>query len=387
MIQITKMKIHQAFAVKFNYDIYFTENMFSNNGRIFSEIFKDKNSKIMVFIDSGVADKHTGIVKQISAWFKKNQERGAYISPVRVPGGERCKCDRKTQRIIGDSLRIHGLDRHSFVIIIGGGAVLDTVGYIASITHRGIRQVRIPTTVLSQCDSGVGVKTGINYYNTKNYFGTFTPPYAVINDFRFIRSLGVRDILSGVAEAFKVAIIKDKTFLNFLARNGSALKKQNAKAIKKMISHSAELHADHIAKGDDPFEMGSARPLDFGHWSGHYIETLTGYTLKHGESVVLGLMIDMIIARELKLVTVREFNKVLEGLKAWDFKLWHPILEKREKNGKLSIANGLEEFRQHIGGELNLVMPDGLGKSCLLKSISAEQIETAVKEMKNENTK
>lgn len=381
------MKIHQAFAVKFNYDIYFTGNMFGNNGMIFREIFKDKNSKIMVFVDSGVAGKHTGIVKQISTWFKKNQESGSYISPVKVPGGERCKCDRNAQRIIGDSLRIHGLDRHSFVVIIGGGAVLDTVGYIASITHRGIRQVRIPTTVLSQCDSGVGVKNGINYYNTKNYFGTFTPPYAVINDFRFIRSLGKRDILSGVAEAFKVALIKDKTFLNFLIRNGQAFKKQNAKVIKKMISRSAELHADHIAKGDDPFEMGSARPLDFGHWSGHYIETLTGYTLKHGEAVVLGLMIDMIIARELKLVTVREFNKVLEGLKACGFKLWHPVLEKREKNGKLSIANGLEEFRQHIGGELNLVMPDGLGKSCILKSISAEQIENAVTEMKDENTK
>ncbi|OGF44215.1 MAG: hypothetical protein A2452_05405 [Candidatus Firestonebacteria bacterium RIFOXYC2_FULL_39_67] len=382
------MKIRQKIKVEFDYNIYFTGDMFSSGGRILKEIFKDKNSRIMVFIDSAVSLEYPEVEKKLRLWFKNNPERGEYVIPrVKIKGGEWCKNDKKLQGRVARLLRDNSLDRHSFVVIIGGGAVLDTVGYFASITHRGLRQIRIPTTVLSQCDSGVGVKNGINYYGTKNYFGTFTPPFAVINDFNFLQTLGTRDILSGAAEAFKVAIIKDRKFLNFLVNNSERFLKGDRKAIKKMIFTSARLHAEHISTGQDPFETGSSRPLDFGHWSGHFIEVLTKYELRHGEAVALGVVLDMIIAKNLKLISAKEFTRVYNGLKNCGFNLWHPVMERRDRNGILSIYRGLEEFRQHIGGELHLVMPDRLGKKCVIKSLPHDEIEKAVREMKNENKK
>jgi 3-dehydroquinate synthase len=382
------MKFRQKIKVEFEYNIYFIAEMFGGNNKIFREIFNSKSSKVAVFMDSGVASKHPHTEKNIKEWFAKNPWRGELILPfIKIAGGEGCKNDGKVQVKIAEALRKNRLDRHSFVIIIGGGAVLDTVGYISSITHRGIRQIRIPTTVLSQCDSGVGVKNGINYFGAKNYFGTFTPPYAVINDFSFLKSLDRRDILSGVAEAFKVAIIKDKSFLDFLTSSAEKFKKPGGRIVEQMIMRSAKLHADHIALGNDPFEMGSSRPLDFGHWSAHAIENLTGYALRHGEAVALGVTLDMIIAKNKGFITRNEFEQVYNGLKASGLAMWNPVVEKREKNGSLSICRGLEEFRQHIGGELHLIMPDGLGKKRIIGSLEKNEIEKAVMEMKDEDRK
>src|SRR5207342_647581 len=109
-----------------------------------------------------------------------------------------------------------GLDRHSFIAIIGGGAVLDMACFAAALAHRGIRAIRIPTTVLSQADSGVGVKNGVNLFGKKNFIGTFVPPFAVINDSRFLESLSRRDTVSGVVEAIKVALLRDPAFYRYL---------------------------------------------------------------------------------------------------------------------------------------------------------------------------
>src|SRR5204862_561409 len=122
-------------------------------------------------------------------------------------------------------LRVHhaieraGLCRHSFLAAVGGGAVLDMAGLAAATAHRGIRHIRIPTTVLSQNDSGIGVKNGVNAFGKKNFLGTFAPPFAVINDSGFLTTLDDRDWRSGIAEAIKVALIKDAPFFNFIKTN------------------------------------------------------------------------------------------------------------------------------------------------------------------------
>lgn len=378
------MRINQRIKVKFQYLIHFIHDIFNPDNNVLGEVLKEEQSKTIIFLDSGVVSSWPDIQYRMKRWFDTHSRCADIVFPaIVVNGGERCKNDFQCQKKIAHALRINGLDRHSYVIIIGGGAVLDAVGFIASISQRGIRHIRIPTTVLSQNDSGVGVKNGINFYGVKNYFGTFTPPYAVINDFDFLKTLNMRDWLSGVSEAFKVAIIKDRSFLEYLVCNAKALFMRNEKVMEELIIRCVQLHTDHIASGNDPFENGSSRPLDFGHWSGHYLEAMTGYELRHGEAVAIGIILDMIIAKNRGLINQDEYNLVFHGLKDCGFRLWHPFLEKRENGKFLNIYNGLEEFRQHLGGKLTLIMPEHLGNSCQIHSISRDEVEQAVKEMKD----
>ncbi|MEW6379172.1 MAG: 3-dehydroquinate synthase [bacterium] len=377
-------KIKQKITVEFNYDICFTRNLFAPENQVLEEMLGQAQARILVFLDSGVSSAWPGLEHRIGEWFDAHPQCGTLAAPVLlVPGGEQCKNDFEYHKVIARNMRITKLDRHSFVIIIGGGAVLDAAGFVASITHRGIRHIRIPTTVLSQNDSGVGIKNGINLYGAKNYFGTFTPPYGVINDFDFLKTLTLRDWLAGIAEAFKVAIIKDRSFLLDLVKSAPRLRSRDEQAMEKLIFRCARLHAGHIAEGGDPFEYGSARPLDFGHWSGHYLEVLTDYSLRHGEAIAIGIALDLIIARNRGLISREEFDLVIKGLADCGLTLWHPLLEKREgPENSLCIFKGLEEFRQHLGGKLTVAMPDHLGSLNLVTSISYEEVEQAVREMK-----
>ena len=189
---------------------------------------------------------------------------GALAAPVlTVPGGEAIKNGLEPLHRIQQAIQDARLCRHSYVVAIGGGAVLDVAGYAAALAHRGVRLIRVPTTVLAQDDSGVGVKNGINAYgHQKNYLGTFAPPAAVINDSSFLTSLSDRDWRGGISEAIKVALIKDARFFDFIERNAAKLTARHLPTMEKVVRRSAELHLTHIATSGDPFELGSARPLE-----------------------------------------------------------------------------------------------------------------------------
>jgi 3-dehydroquinate synthase len=281
--------------------------------------------------------------------------------PLVLTGGEECKHDAKLVPSLYARFRDIGLDRHSYVLIIGGGALLDAVGFAAATCHRGVRVVRVPTTVLGQADSGVGVKNGVNQLGTKNFVGTFAPPYAVLNDPGFLRTLTRRDRIAGMAEAVKVALIRDATFFRWLDENARALEAGDATALAYLCWRSAELHLEHIRTGGDPFEMGSARPLDFGHWAAHRLETMSEHRLRHGEAVAIGMALDTrysVLAGHLAEGADRRVRKLLERL---GFELWHPALERRGADGRLLLLAGLEEFRAHLGGELTLTLLEDIG--------------------------
>ena len=166
------------------------------------------------------------------------------------------------------------------LIAIGGGALLDVAGFAAAMAHRGVRLIRVPTTVLSQDDSAIGVKNGINAFDKKNYLGTFAAPFAVINDSRFLPTLSDRDWRSGISEAIKVALIRDAAFFDFIEANAVKLHDRDLPVMEQLVHRSAELHYDHITTNGDPYEQGSSRPLDYGHWAAHKLEPVTDYRLR-----------------------------------------------------------------------------------------------------------
>jgi 3-dehydroquinate synthase len=258
-----------------------------------------------------------------------------------------------------DAVDKYGIDRHSLVVAIGGGSILDLVGYASAVSHRGIRHIRVPTTVLSQNDSGVGVKNGINYNFKKNFLGTFVPPVAVFNDFHFLTTLPVEEWRSGISEAVKVALIKDKSFFNWLQENAGALASRNMEAMQYLIRRCAEMHLEHIA-GGDPFEMGSSRPLDFGHWSAHKIEQLSDFTIRHGEAVALGIALDSAYSYISGRLSEEEVKGIIVLLKNVGFAVTHPLMEIKDENS--TILKGLNEFREHLGGKLTIMLLDAIGK-------------------------
>jgi 3-dehydroquinate synthase len=293
-----------------------------------------------------------------------------------LPGGEAAKTKEHIEALHRHMLE-QELDRHSYVIAIGGGAALDAAGYAAATFHRGIRNIRLPTTVLAQNDAGIGVKSGINAYGIKNLIGSFTVPYAVINDSAFLTTLPDRVFRSGFAEAVKVSLIRDGEFFNWIEANMSLLNRRDVEATQYLIRRCAELHLRQICHGGDPFETGNARPLDYGHWSAHKLESLSRHELLHGEAVAIGMALDALYAVETGLLKRTEADRIIALLRQLGFGLWHPSLIAAKAGDEDTLLTGLEEFRQHLGGELCITLLTAIGHAIEVNTVDTSAMLAA----------
>jgi 3-dehydroquinate synthase len=273
------------------------------------------------------------------------------------------------------------------LVAIGGGALLDVAGFAAATAHRGVRLVRLPTTTLSQADSGVGIKNGLNAFGQKNFMGTFAPPFAVINDFNLLATLPPLDKRAGYAEAVKVACIRDAAFFDDIEASAEQLSAFHPPALKRLIYRCAELHLDHIATCGDPFETGSARPLDFGHWAAHKLEMLTRSRLSHGEAVAIGIALDVVYARRLGWLDARSADRILNLLERLGFTLFVGELLNGDSCSHYSILGGLEEFREHLGGDLTVTLLRGIGHAEETHEMQPALILEAVQELRQRAAK
>ncbi|GIV33133.1 MAG: 3-dehydroquinate synthase [Chitinophagales bacterium] len=376
--------IHQSFSVQFNYSVHFTERVFNPRNEVLVRTLQasgcTEHSKVIFFIDDGVVRHHRDIPEQIAAYMRKYHEAfQATCSPIILPGGETCKNDPLLLEMILSAINHHGIDRHSYVIAVGGGALLDLVGYAAAIAHRGIRHIRIPTTVLSQNDSGIGVKNGINAFGKKNFLGTFAPPAGVINDCQFLTTLDNRDWRAGIAEAIKVALIKDAAFFRFIQTSTLALVARDLQVMQQLIYRCAALHLQHIANGD-PFETGSSRPLDFGHWASHKLEWLTNYSIRHGEAVAIGICLDATYSYLAGLLSRSDLDDIIHLIAQLGFQLYLPELTSYLNNPDhpRSILSGLKEFREHLGGRLTVMLLNAIGQGVEVHEMDPPRIKEAI---------
>ena len=377
--------LHQSVPVTFTYQVHFTNGLFHLDNSLLAQTIAADGEKtpkqVLIVVDAGLLQYWDGLLEQLTAYTQ--QYRNIFtlsIQPVVVPGGEAVKNNPKWIEQIHKLIDRAGLCRHSYVLAIGGGAVLDMAGYAAATAHRGIRLIRVPTTVLAQNDSGVGVKNGINAFGKKNFLGTFAPPYAVFNDFDFLTTLEEWDWRSGTAEAVKVALIKDPDFFKFIAANTRAIANRNMDAMKHLIYRCAQLHMEHIANNGDPFEMGSSRPLDFGHWVAHKLEQLTDYNLRHGEAVAIGIALDTTYSYLAGLLPHLEWQQVLETLKELGFKLYISQLgeQLQQPEHPRYIFRGIAEFREHLGGELNITLLQGIGQGIQVNEVEIPLYSQAI---------
>lgn len=361
------MGVHwQRIAVPFDYPVYFTRDAFSPGNRdLLDAIVRkepDRRHRLLVVVDDGVATATPALPARVAAYVDAHAERLVLAaSPLVVAGGEAAKNDLAALDEVRRRLHALGMDRQSVIVIIGGGAVLDMVGYAAATVHRGVRVVRLPSTVLGQNDAGVSVKNGINAFGAKNFLGTFAPPFAVVNDRDLLSTLPRRDVIAGMAEAVKVALVRDAEFFAWNERHADALAAGDLDRVSEQVERSARLHLAHIAAAGDPFELGSARPLDFGHWAAHKLEVLTEHRLRHGEAVAIGMALDTCYAAEVGMLDAAHRERILAllarlGLPSWDVGLRLCGPDERPR-----LLDGLAEFREHLGGELTVTLLDDIG--------------------------
>jgi 3-dehydroquinate synthase len=376
--------IERQIQVSWPLRVFFTENVFAPDNLILRDALADAAPrKVLVVLEDSLAQALPELEQRIEKYFSAHAATARLVrSPLYVCGSETAKNSPTIITELQSHISKNHIDRHSYLVAVGGGALLDVAGFAAAIAHRGVRHVRIPTTTLSQADSGVGVKNGLNAFGKKNFIGTFAPPYAVINDFNLLTTLEPRDKRGGYVEAVKVACIRDATFFDELERDAPKLAAFEPAAMKHLIFRCAGLHLDHIATGGDPFEMGSARPLDFGHWSAHKLEQLSHFRISHGEAVAIGIALDVIYARNLGLLAPASTERILKLLTQLGFNLFADELLSADNANRLTILTGLEEFREHLGGELTITLLKDIGHGVEVHEMDETRITAAIHELR-----
>jgi 3-dehydroquinate synthase len=375
----------QQISVPFDYPVYGTRAVFDPSNLALVEAISRREParrhRLALVIDAGVRDAWPSLGVAARRYAEAHAARLELTAePLVVAGGELCKNEPAHLANVQRWLHELGMDRQSSVVIVGGGAVLDMAGFAAATTHRGVRVVRIPTTVLAQGDSGVGVKNGVNAFGKKNFLGTFAPPFAVINDFDFLETLSHRDKIAGMAEAVKVALVRDRGFFAWIVENVGPLSRAEPLPLEEIIERCAELHLLHIRTSGDPFELGSARPLDFGHWAAHKLESLTDHRLRHGESVAIGMAIDSLYSARTGTCAASVAESVIDALRGLGFRLFDDALRHRSR-GRLEVLSGLDEFREHLGGELTVTLLADVGRGIEVHEMQEEAILWAIDEL------
>jgi 3-dehydroquinate synthase len=283
---------------------------------------------------------------------------------ITVPDGEEFKSLKSVNSIL-ESLFIHQFDRKSTLIGFGGGVVGDITGFTASIFQRGINFIQVPTTLLSQVDSSVGGKTGVNSRFGKNLIGSFYQPKAVFINTSFLKTLPEREISAGIAEIIKMAIIFDDEFLLWLEEHDV---RKSSKNLLYAIRQSIELKAWVVSK--DEKEKGLRASLNYGHTFGHVIENEGNYTrYLHGEAVSMGIVMANKLAVEIGDLSQGAFARVVSLLKKYGLPTKYEIQDIETFYDKFFLD------KKSSGGKIKFVLPNGIGKFKFHDDIGEETIK------------
>jgi len=364
------MMIGGEITLKFRHRVEFTRGLFDPAHPLLREVLTEAGApaRALVAIDAGVAHANPRLPAAVAAYFAAAPDLALADTPLVIAGGEQAKSDPVALEALYAWVARNRLCRHSVLVAIGGGAVLDLVGFAAATAHRGIRHVRIPTTTLAQSDAGVGVKNGVNFLGRKNFIGAFAVPVAVLNDLDLLDTQPAREKREGLIEAVKVACIRDAAFFGWIEDGAAALAGCEREPVAELVRRCAALHVRHIVEGGDPFELGSARPLDFGHWAAHKLEQSSGFRLGHGAAVAAGIALDVLYSARTGLLDGGAARRILALLDALGFA---PVEEPPIDDGW--IEDGLAAFREHLGGELTITLLAAIGRS-----VEVHAIDTAL---------
>ncbi|MFM7050693.1 MAG: 3-dehydroquinate synthase [Planctomycetota bacterium] len=368
-------------APSFAHRVRFTRDVFADGNAALPAVFADDPAvatrRAVVLVDAGLDAAHPAFIPRLRLAFERLGARMPRLEAVEtVAGGEAAKHDTAAADRTIELVERHRIDRKSFVIAIGGGAVLDAVGYGAAIAHRGVRLVRMPSTTLAQDDAAMGVKNGVNRFGKKNFVGAFAVPYGVLCDESLLATLPSAVFRAGFSEAVKIALLRDPDMFAALEERASSIAACDIDAASPIIRRSAQLHLAHIVDGGDPFETHEARPLDFGHWAAHRLESMSSYGLSHGDAVALGLLLDCRYSNLKGWLSDADHARIHACIAALGLPTRHALF------GEIDLLlAGLEEFREHLGGRLTVTMLRDIGHGFEVHELDHELLRRAAAEL------
>lgn len=374
--QAARTTVDVDFSVAFRHRLRFTHDVLGTDSEVLVQLLESSEGRIprvQFWLDEHVSNANPDLRQRLHSIARRNTDKFQVVgNPQIVPGGEAVKNDIHILERMLKVFHEADLDRRSYVVVIGGGAVLDAVGFAAAIAHRGLRLIRIPTTTLAQADSGIGVKNSVNLFGKKNWLGSFAVPWGVVNDRSLLTTLSDRDFRCGFSEAVKVSLLKDPEFFGRILNNAESIAKRGD-ACWSVIQDSANWHLKHITAGGDPFEMLEARPLDFGHWSAHKLEAMSQFELRHGEAVAIGVAVDTVYSSLVHGLPATQADQVLQSLERLQLLTDHPTLRRTDE-----LFQGLEEFRQHLGGRLTVTMLSEIGRPIDVHEVDRARMKEAI---------
>jgi 3-dehydroquinate synthase len=287
-------------------------------------------------------------------------ESGFETSVIVVPDGEEFK-NLQTLETVYDALIERGFDRYSGLVALGGGVIGDLTGFAAATFLRGVPFAQVPTTLLSQVDSSVGGKTGINHALGKNLIGAFHQPRHVHIDTATLRTLPRRELNAGMAEVIKYGIIRDASFFRWLQRQKESLRRLESTALVTAISKSCQIKANIVEH--DETEQSLRAILNFGHTFGHAVETLAGYgVIRHGEAVAIGMAAIAEISRNLGLCSADDVRDIQELLISYELPIEPPPFT------LVRYLGAMEHDKKMKEGVLRLILNRGIG-DCVIREV------------------
>ena len=349
-----------------NYSIIIGKNLCS---KIYKIILNERmySQKFLLVYDSKVP---TQMIKSIISRFNKDK-----IEKKKIVFNEKSK-NLKTVSSIVKILEKNNFSRNDSLISVGGGICGDVCGFAASIFKRGLNFINVPTTLLSQVDSAIGGKTGINSLSGKNMIGSFYQPSLVISDIDFLKSLPKREMICGYAEILKHSLIKDKIFFKYLKKNFIKILSHNHKFLEKSIYKSCLIKKEIVEK--DEKEKNIRKVLNLGHTFAHAYEATVGYNkgLNHGEAVLLGIMSAVEFSRKKNILKKNDFGQIAEHLR----KLNYDNLNKYFKLKDISkIIFYMKQDKKNKDDKINLILLKSIGKPILNKSFGENNIRSFLK--------
>ncbi len=306
--------------------------------------------------------------KRLSSYLIKG---GFTVKFFNVPEGEQSKSASCALQLI-EKIAAYDVNRKIFIIALGGGVIGDLAGFVAAIYKRGIPYVQVPTTLLAQIDSAIGGKTAIDLKYGKNLVGAFYHPKVVFSETTVLKTLSVRQIRNGLAEAIKYGVIKDSSLFSFLESNNKAILKNDSKATAFMVGRCAQIKADVVSK-DEKETKGLRTILNFGHTAGHAIEAAGGFRYHHGESVALGMRVAARISVLKKMLTLQDEQRINDLISTIG------LPGRIEKISLVKIMNLMRHDKKFVAGQNRFVLATKIGHVKVVPNIPTAMIIQSIK--------
>ena len=354
-----------------NYPILIGSNLIKN-----LDLYLNKNSiifnKCLLIIDKNVPNK---MISKITKSLQKKK-----VSKFIFTANEKNKSISNVNKILQILLN-KNFSRQDCVITIGGGITGDVGAFAASLYKRGLNFINVPTTLLSQVDSSIGGKTGVNTKEGKNLIGSFYQPKMVISDTEFLKSLSKREIICGYGEIFKHSLILKKKFFRYLNNNSTKILNLQSPFIEKAILESCKIKKTIVQK--DEHEKNIRKVLNFGHTFAHAFEASMGYSkkLNHGEAVILGVITALKFSFNMKLIKFMDFNYIVNHI--YNLKLPSDIKDFFSVNDLNKILNFMYKDKKNVSKKINLILIKKIGSMDINKEYTGSKIK---KFLKNELT-